>query len=312
MASPSREGKAPTSMLQLAVQSALPTVLAHPLTYVKVLVEVGYDPLPPKRGKTLFGKDVLYLTGFIDYAKHIKETDGFAGLYRGLLPRFLHNVINSAVTNLVNSTFKVAAEEKGVGAQLLEGIDENDADKESKPMKTSKEFFVETCQLSVGKAAGVIVSYPFHLICIRTMVQFIGKETYYNNIFSSMSEVYQEEGILGFFAGLIPQLTGEMLSFWIFRTLSYGINRILHDQDEPAQTTFLVQGISQYISALATFPFILVTNIMAINNTRLAAGNPPNMPVFSNWIGCWAYLQKEKLLRRGDSILRRTVAIKSL
>ena len=32
-----------------------------------IFFKVGYDPLPPKRGKTIFGKDVLYLTGFFDY-----------------------------------------------------------------------------------------------------------------------------------------------------------------------------------------------------------------------------------------------------
>merc|ERR1712141_824194 len=86
--------------------SAIATVFAHPLTYVKVLVRVGYEPLPPRRGKTFFGKDVMYLAGFLDYAKHIKSVDGFTGLYRGLVPRVIHNYVNSAVTNTVNSRFQ--------------------------------------------------------------------------------------------------------------------------------------------------------------------------------------------------------------
>jgi len=284
--------------------SAITTAFAHPLTYVKVLVQVGYDPLPPKRGKTIFGKDVLYLTGFFDYAKYIRSVDGFAGLYCGLGPRLIHNFVNSAVTNTVNSRFHIEEESENV-----------EEDVEDAPVinKSPTEFLVETCQLSIGKAAGVFISYPFHLISVRTMVQFVGRETYYNNIFSSVREIYQEEGLSGFFSGVIPQLIGEMIAFWILRTVSYCAETYLgiSEFSRTSSGKMYIQGLSQYIASLATFPFFLVTNMMAVNNTRLAIGNPPNIPIFENWTDCWVYLSKEKLLRRGDSIIRRTLPLSS-
>eukprot|EP00795_Rhopilema_esculentum_P005104 gene5104-222_t len=269
--------------------SLVATAFAHPLAYVKVLVQVGYEPLPPKKGKTFFGKDVLHLPGFFDYARYIKNDDGFSGLYRGLVPRVLHNFVSSSVTNAVCSRFQSAEEQSS-------DSEETDEEYEPPAIKTQSEFLIETLQLSIGKAAGVVISYPLHLISVRTMVQFVGKETQYNNLFSSVREIYQEEGIGGFFSGLVPQLLGEMLSFWVFRTLTYFI-----------ETYF---GIDEYVASLLTFPFFLVTNMMAVNNSRLAAGNPPNMPIFNNWIDCWVYLSKEKLLRRGDSIIRRTMPIR--
>eukprot|EP00112_Aurelia_sp_Birch-Aquarium-sp1_P013120 Seg2775.1 transcript_id=Seg2775.1/GoldUCD/mRNA.D3Y31 product="Mitochondrial carrier 2" protein_id=Seg2775.1/GoldUCD/D3Y31 len=287
--------------------SAIATAFAHPLAYVKVLIQVGYEPLPPRKGKTFFGKDVLHLPGFLDYAKHIKNVDGWSGLYRGLAPRILHNFVNSAVANSVNSRFQ--NEDESENADQFD--DDDDDDEPRQVLKSQSEFLIETCKLSIGKAAGVVISYPFHLISVRTMVQFVGKEAHYSNIFSSAREIYNEEGILGFFNGVIPQLVGELMAFWIFKTLSYVVETyVVHGEFARSPSGSLyIQGLAQYVASLVTFPFYLITNIMAVNNTRLAAGNPPNMPIFTNWIDCYVHLSREKLLRRGDSILRRTVAI---
>ena len=34
-----------------------------------MFLQVGYEPLAPRRGKTFFGKDILHLPGFFDYGK---------------------------------------------------------------------------------------------------------------------------------------------------------------------------------------------------------------------------------------------------
>ncbi|XP_038020838.1 uncharacterized protein [Anas platyrhynchos] len=40
---------------------------SHPLLYVKLLVQVGHEPLPPTIGRNVLGKKVLYLPGFFTY-----------------------------------------------------------------------------------------------------------------------------------------------------------------------------------------------------------------------------------------------------
>ncbi|XP_062247806.1 mitochondrial carrier homolog 1-like [Platichthys flesus] len=65
------------------------TAVTHPLLYVKLLIQVGHEPIPPTVGTTMFGRRVLYLPGFFSYAHHIVKVDGKRGLFRGFSPRFV-------------------------------------------------------------------------------------------------------------------------------------------------------------------------------------------------------------------------------
>ena len=39
------------------------TILSQPLLYVKVLIQVGYEPLPPTVGRNILGRQVCQLPG---------------------------------------------------------------------------------------------------------------------------------------------------------------------------------------------------------------------------------------------------------
>ncbi|MED6292363.1 Mitochondrial carrier 1, partial [Characodon lateralis] len=54
--------------------------------------------------------------------------------------------------------------------------------------------------------------------------------------------------------------------------------------------TKFVMGIT--VSVL-TYPFSLVADIMAVNNCGLAAGLPPQFPIFKSWLHCWNHLNSE-------------------
>lgn len=51
--------------MRLGVQSAL-----HPFEYAKVLIQLGYEPIAPRPGRTIFGKDVLVLPNIFKYSKY--------------------------------------------------------------------------------------------------------------------------------------------------------------------------------------------------------------------------------------------------
>lgn len=277
------------SIIPIALNAA-----AHPLTYVKILIQVGHEPLPAQEGKTLFGKKVLKLPNFIQYAAHIKNVDGWLGLYRGLGPRVAHNIVSSAVTNAINN--KVKEENNAAGKFAIDSSSVNG-------------YIQETMNLAVAKMTGVVVSYPFHLIGVRMMVQFVGRETQYTNILSSVKEIYHEEGFSGFFSGLFPHLVAELIGFCMLRSLNYiVINYVIgtHD-DQMVELRSYSQGISQYFVSIITYPFHLVSNMMAINGTNLAAGQPPLMPLYSSWTECWIDLGKKGLKSRGSSLFRRSL-----
>lgn len=57
----------PTSAFAALKTTTIQQALGHPLAYVRVLMQLGYEPLPPFRGKSLFGKEALYYPNVLRY-----------------------------------------------------------------------------------------------------------------------------------------------------------------------------------------------------------------------------------------------------
>ena len=45
----------------------------YPATYVKVLMQIGFEPCPPQPGTSFFGKPILVLPGILGYSSHIYQ-----------------------------------------------------------------------------------------------------------------------------------------------------------------------------------------------------------------------------------------------
>ncbi|GFO42121.1 mitochondrial carrier-like protein 2 [Plakobranchus ocellatus] len=54
-----------------------------------------------------------------------------------------------------------------------------------------------------------------------------------------------------------------------------------------------------------TYPFTLVTNVMAVSGSRLRAGQQPMMPAYKGWTDCFSSLSREGDLKRGASAFWR-------
>lgn len=264
----------------------------HPISYAKFLVHLGHEPLNPVASQTMFGKHILCYPNILKYVSHIKKQDGFLGLYRGLGPSIVSGVLQIVVTRKVNE--KLAITEK----KSEEGDDESE-DEEDNIIKFFREMGVEM----IGRVSGIIASQPFRVIMIRSMAQFIGREETYSNSFHGISEIYRKEGILGFFAGLIPRVLGEMTLIWITNTLSFIItNYVLPKKDDMHK---YVKPICAMVAAQFVQPFVVVSTVMSVNGADIAAGRPPLMPLYSSWRDCWAHLKTQNQLQRGAKMFYR-------
>uniref|UniRef100_A0A3B3E262 Mitochondrial carrier 1 n=1 Tax=Oryzias melastigma TaxID=30732 RepID=A0A3B3E262_ORYME len=228
------------------------TAAKHPLVYVRLLIQVGHEPLPPTVG-TMFGRRVLYLPGFFSYARHIVSVDGKRGLFRGVSPCVLSSLVSTVV--------------RGKTKQV---------------------------RLRTG------------LMSVRLMAQFVGREVKYSGIFSCVIRIFKEEGLSGFYVGLLPHLLGEVLLLWCRNLLAHFINSYAVDENVS------VVGRSQIGVGLLMYPFMLVADVMAVNNCGLAAGLPPRSPVFRSWLHCWNHLSQKGHLFRGSSLFFRQVPVTSM
>uniref|UniRef100_A0AAY4D7C1 Mitochondrial carrier homolog 2 n=1 Tax=Denticeps clupeoides TaxID=299321 RepID=A0AAY4D7C1_9TELE len=159
----------------------------------------------------------------------------------------------------------------------------------------------------VARSCATIVTHPFHVITLRCMVQFIGRETKYCGVFDSVVTIYKEEGILGFFAGLIPRLLGDVLSLWICNMLAHFINTYAIDDSmsHTGEIKNCSQALTGFFASMLTYPFVLVSNLMAVNDCGLAGGLPPYAPAYPTWVDCWRHLSREGNMSRGNSLFFR-------
>ncbi|XP_072321448.1 mitochondrial carrier homolog 2 [Eucyclogobius newberryi] len=275
------------------------TVLSHPLMYIKVLIQVGHEPLSPTQGRNLFGRQVYQLPGLFAYAKHIVKIDGKAGLFKGLVPRLcagtLGTVVHSQVVQKCHETDTIrlpGGPQKAPAGSLEHVVNE-----------TTKEMIARSC--------ATIVTHPFHVITLRCMVQFIGREAKYSGIFDSVITIYREEGVLGFFAGLIPRLLGDVFSLWICNMLAHFINTYAIDDSmsHTGEIKNCSQAVTGFFASMLTYPFVLVSNLMAVNNCGLSGGLPPYASIYPTWVDCWRHLSREGNMSRGNSLFFRKVPV---
>ncbi|XP_049635691.1 mitochondrial carrier homolog 2 isoform X1 [Suncus etruscus] len=276
------------------------TVLSQPLMYVKVLIQVGYEPLPPTIGRNIFGRQVYQLPGLFSYAQHIVRIDGKRGLFTGLAPRLCSGVLGTVVHGQVLQQF----------CQEPEKTEELGSGHIQKEVPASFERIVkETTREMMARSAATLITHPFHVIALRSMVQFIGRESKYCGLYDSIITIYQEEGILGFFAGLVPRLLGDIISLWLCNSLAYLVNTYALDSGVSTMNEMksYSQAVTGFFASMLTYPFVLVSNIMAVNNCGLIGGGPPFSHIYTSWIDCWCTLQKEGNMSRGNSLFFRKV-----
>nr|CAD7571127.1 unnamed protein product [Timema californicum] len=192
-----------------------------------------------------------------------------------------------------------------------------------------------------AQAAAIIASQPFNVIAVRMMAQFVGAEKIYSGVLSSIGHIYHEEGLLGFFSGLMPRLLGELVALVISSTITYFINSyIISDRElhtytmatsrkkswrEPARELYRLSGSLILMKIVPTFldkgcHVVGTLNPTAINLSfldlsryffiqvaphLLLAGRPPHMALYESWTDCWSHLSRTNQLKRGSSMLWR-------
>ncbi|XP_078026459.1 mitochondrial carrier homolog 1-like isoform X6 [Epinephelus lanceolatus] len=240
------------------------TAITHPLLYVKLLIQVGHEPLPPTVGTTMFGRRVLYLPGFFSYAQHIVKVDGRRGLFRGLSPRIVSSTISTVVRSKVKQQVEVFSKRDDLQTSLRKVVRE-----------TSHEMIIQCLSR--------VATHPFHVMSVRCMAQFVGRELKYGGIFSCIVKIFKEEGLAGFYvvlcvcSGLVPHVVGEVLFLWCCNLLAHFINT--YAVDENFSQASAVRSYTKFVMGIAvsvlTYPFMLVADLMAVNNCGVTSSEDP-------------------------------------
>jgi len=268
---------------------------SHPLEVAKVLIQLGHEPMAPRRTRTLLGKPALALPSVFQYCGHIRRKEGWSGLWRGVTPR---------LSSIALQSFTAAKFDELVPpeAELSEEEEEAMSDEDK-----VKRFARMTARDMSCKAVCVIVSQPLQVIAIRAIGEFVGGEHKYTGditggIYNGVVSTINENGILGLWSGLVPRLIGEVSLVAVSASITFLINTYLLKDREMQKFT---SNFSNFVGQSLTYPFQVVGNCMAVSSSGLAAGYPPFMPLYMNWTNCFGQLRSQNQLKRGSSLFFR-------
>ena len=289
--------------LENCVGRVVIAVIAHPFDFVKILIQLGYEPLPPYPTRTLFGRHRLALPGVFQYLGHIRRTDGFLGIYRGISYKLSTALINGFVYVNVNEYLKQQYPEANASPSDASSAD-SQINKLGIDLKKFNQLLKYLSRETMSRSIALLVSYPLHVMTVRVCAQFVGRETQYDSLFGAVSDIYTTGGITGFYSGFVPRLAGDILLLWISSNVIFVANSWIDGQS--AVKSYVSASVNFIISSLL-YPFQLVSTVMCCNGTngRSLAASVYTGPEYTNWIDCWTQLSRLGELKRGSSLLWR-------
>jgi len=263
--------------------------LSHPLVHSKTLIQLGFEPLKPQLGHTLvsrfgIGKKAFFYPNIFVYCKHIKNEIGWFKLFTvGLPARIMSELINRVASKQLAQIFQIPELKENASVEVF--------------------FSVIGKQTLCTVIAGV-ASYPLHVIMVRQISQFIGKETYYNTIWSSIQEIWNNEGLPGFFSGVVPRVISSVLTVCITTTLAHLVNKyILANYVDPEIKKHSSMATQVFADSFA-YRYVLVSVCMAVSGSRLQANKG-----YLTFADCMVALKSEGVLSRGSQTFFRKAPI---
>lgn len=269
-----------------AITSGLFQIPFHPLSYVKCLAQIGHEPLTPYKSLNIFGREQIFYPNCIKYCGYIYAVEGVSGLYRGLGLKIMSHTVSTYVYARTRRLMNEADETK----DLVKKDNE----------KGLNYLFQLTSKKITARIWAVILSHPLHVMCLRSMAQFVGGETRYSswNVFKNALEIYNYEGIQGFFSGLVPRLIFETTTIALTGTITYFVSFYIIDSKE---YDGIINLISSIFASSVTYPVSLVSTVSSISGANILAGQPPRMPLYKSWIDVYKRHYETNQLKRGST-----------
>ena len=129
-----------------------------------------------------------------DGIKHIYRNEGLTGFYRGLVPS-LFGVTHGALQFMAYEEFKIRR------ARAISGRVED---------LSSGDYLVLS---TLAKVFAGSTTYPYQVV--RARLQMYDAHRFYSSARDVVSQVWQKEGVAGFYKGLGPNLLRVLPSTWV-------------------------------------------------------------------------------------------------
>lgn len=168
--------------------------------------------------------------------------------------------------------------------------------------REKQDFLEDMVKESCARTLAVVITHPLHVMTTRCFAQFVGGETLYNTFTGAVKEIYQQDGWLGFFAGVGLRLVADLIVLWASYSAAYAVKQFITDD---SLTNFLTRTSVQFVVGTHTYPYSVVGKMLELRGARVKLASTPYMPPFKSWQDCWSHLSATGELKRGSTLFYR-------
>ncbi|PKS11997.1 hypothetical protein jhhlp_001293 [Lomentospora prolificans] len=249
-----------------------------PLDVIKIRLQLQSHSLSdPLSLKKLPPGSPIY-KGLVRTARDIVRDEGFTALWKGNVPAEIMYMVYSAAQF---TAYRATAE--AIRPYLGDS-------KRNPHIETQISWIAGTA----AGLAGTTASYPLDLLRTRFAAQ--GKDRVYKSFFRSFGEIYRDEGMKGFFRGIVPTLLNAGPGMGIY-FLTYEAIRppdVRKGEDDSKRVIprmpwgfdkFLAGSASSFIAKTAVFPFDIVRKRMQVQGPTRGRYIHKNIPEYTSTLG---------------------------
>lgn len=260
------------SRLQVTAAGATAGLISRfviaPLDVVKIRLQLQHhslsDPLllRDSSSQKLIGDGPIY-KGTLPTIRHILQTEGLTGLWKGNIPAELLYVSYAAVQF---TTYRSIT-------QLLQSVFPKDTPHQ---LPQSVESFI-----SGATAGGVATAATYPLDLLRTRFAAQGVERVYPSLVFAVKNIYTSEGPQGYFRGLGPGLAQIIPYMGIFFAVYETLRPALSGMELPYSSGGAVAGVlASVVAKTGTFPLDLVRKRIQVQGPTRELYVHKNIPVY--------------------------------
>ena len=190
----------------------------------------------------------------------IVREEGFRGLYSGLLPNVIGNGVAWGVYMFLY--------------QWLKGSTGHDAPSG-----------MASLVLAMAAGAGTsVLTNPIWLVKVRLQSQPHDAVDKYRGVADAVRTILREEGLVGFWRGMVPALIGTSHGAVQMATYEQLRRWVWTKSDSPGPQHYLLLGIaSKSIASVTTFPYQLVKTRMQVRDRHFVRHASLRQTVISVW-----------------------------
>ncbi|XP_063902188.1 mitochondrial carrier homolog 1-like isoform X2 [Zophobas morio] len=286
-------------------------VFLYPLEYVRILIQLGYEPLPPKK-YTLFRRDYYYLPSAWTYARHVLKQRGFLEIFMGCPAFLLHTAFRNIVTRSTKAYFYknfFYEEATGTSANVKNYSFQN----------MLKEMSIECAAAIVG----TFVSLPFLVASVRSVAYCLEGSPNAGMMTCLLSLLDNNHIGPIFMNTFVPLAIAEVLLRAMRPLAVYLLSSLINpsldktgylteskfDSTETDSDAFLKLTLKaiHVVVAHCLYPLSHVTTRMCVSCSKDFPKVTADWPRFSNWAHCWSYLREARVQYMGSQLLTNRV-----